>query len=69
MGETIYAWRCNLHLSQEALAEMCGVSQQMISFLESNQRTPSLKLAKRLASVFGITIDKLISNEPASPTM
>ncbi|MBO7669874.1 MAG: helix-turn-helix transcriptional regulator [Oscillospiraceae bacterium] len=64
MGENIYAWRCNLRLSQKELAEKCGVSQQMISFLEINQRTPSLKLAKCLAAVFGITVDELISGRP-----
>lgn len=63
MGEHIYALRVNLGLSQQDLAKKCGVSQQYISFIENDKKLPSLKIAKRLAEILGVTLDRLISEK------
>jgi putative transcriptional regulator len=42
--------------TQESLAEVLGVSRQYIGMLESGARTPTLKLAKKIADYFQVDI-------------
>lgn len=56
----IYTLRRNQKLSQEELAKKCGVSQQHIHWIETGQKSPSLKVAAKLAAALGVTIDELI---------
>lgn len=51
-------------LSQAELAACVSVNQTAISQWERGITTPSLKNAKRLAHVFGCTIDDLYADEP-----
>lgn len=39
--------------SQESIAIACGISQNHLSAIENGSRTPSVKTAKRIASVLG----------------
>lgn len=39
--------------SQQELAKRANMSQSMVSMLETKNRKPSVKCAKRLAEVFG----------------
>ena len=50
-------------LTQQALAEAAGVSRQTIISLESGRYDPSLKLAFRLARVFGVAIEDLFEEQ------
>ena len=43
--------RDNKGLSQEKCAEMVGITQQMLSFIETGSRRPSVETAKALAEV------------------
>ena len=52
--------RRNKKLSQEELARLCGVTQQHIHWIETGQKSPSLKVAAKLAAALGVTIDELI---------
>lgn len=61
MGERIRALRVNLGLSQMELARKCGTSQQHISFIENNERLPSLRILRKIAEIFHVTVDDLIS--------
>ena len=47
--------------SQEELADMIGVSRQTLSKYETGESLPDIEKCKRLANVFGVTIDNLIS--------
>ncbi len=44
-------------LSQAALAKIVGVTRQTIVALETGRYAPSLELAMRLATVFGVRVD------------
>ena len=46
-------------LSQQALADLVGVSRQTIIQLERNRYNPSMLLAYSIAQVFGVTIEEL----------
>lgn len=67
LGQTIQAYRKRAALSQEALAELVGVSRQAVSKWELDEATPEISKLKSLAAAFGITVDQLLSGEiPAS---
>ena len=59
ISENILTFRRESGLSQEALAEKIGVSRQTVAKWESGESTPDLALAAELATVFGITLDRL----------
>lgn len=46
-------------LSQQALAERCGLSKNMIGRYEHGKRIPNIYKAREIADVFGVTIDYL----------
>ena len=48
--------------TQEDLGRAVGVSRQAIIALESNKHDPSLDLAFRLASTFGLKVEDLFEN-------
>jgi putative transcriptional regulator len=45
--------------TQESLAEVLGVSRQYIGMLETGARTPTLKLAKKIADYFQVDISDI----------
>jgi putative transcriptional regulator len=47
----------NGEMTQQALAEACGITRQTIIALEGGRYAPSLELAMRLARVFGKGVD------------
>ena len=44
-------------MTQEKLAQLCGVTRQTIIALEAQKYSPSLELAFRLAHALGRTLD------------
>ena len=46
-------------MTQEALAQLVGVTRQTIIALEADRYVPSLLLAVRLARVFGVPVEEL----------
>ncbi len=46
-------------ISQAALADIVGVTRQTIVALETGRYAPSLELAMRLATVFGVRVDEV----------
>lgn len=44
-------------MTQEALAQACGVTRQTIIALEAGRYAPSLELAFRIARTFGVSVD------------
>ena len=44
-------------MTQQALADACGVTRQTIIALEAGKYAPSLELAFRLARAFGVGVE------------
>ena len=63
-GQIIMKYRRELGLTQEALAQRLGVTNQAVSKWESDQSCPDVALLPVLADLFGITIDQLFGREP-----
>ena len=59
MENLIRILRRELELSQEELAQRCGVSRQTINAIENNKYDPTLSLAFRLARELETTVDRL----------
>ncbi len=60
LGERIRLHRKRIKKSQEELADLIGVSQDLISNWETSKRVPSLEDIEKLARVFGISVHDLI---------
>lgn len=63
LNEKIYWCRKHAGLSQEALAELIGVSRQSISKWETGEASPEISKLPLLAKAFGVTTDWLLSDE------
>lgn len=44
-------------MTQEALAQACGVTRQTVIALEAGRYAPSLELAFRIARAFGVGVE------------
>lgn len=63
IGNIIRYFRELKHLSQAKLAEQIGVSQRNVSYYESGDHIPPADVLKKLASIFGITVDELVGTK------
>lgn len=61
LGESLFQARRRRGLSQEAVAEQLGVSRQTISKWETDETLPDIRQSKRLAVLYGLSLDELIS--------
>lgn len=52
-------------MTQEALAQACGVTRQTIIALEAGRYAPSLALAFRIARAFGVGVEDVFRWEQA----
>jgi len=62
-AEKLKELRTGAGWSQERLAEKLGVSRQAITKWETDAGTPELENLMAVSSLFGISIDELLSNE------
>jgi putative transcriptional regulator len=46
-------------MTQQALADACGVTRQTVIALENGKYAPSLELAFRIAHVFGVGVEEV----------
>ena len=60
LGENLFQARKKKGLSQEAVAEKLVVSRQTISKWETDETLPDIRQAKKLAVLYGLTLDELI---------
>ncbi|NBI66849.1 XRE family transcriptional regulator [Pseudoflavonifractor sp. 60] len=60
LGNHLSLARRKKGLSQEAVAEKLGVSRQTISKWETDETLPDIRQSKRLAVLYGVTLDELI---------
>lgn len=45
--------------TQQDVAKMLNITTSHYGFIETGARTPSLKLAKKISDLYGMSIDKL----------
>lgn len=48
-------------MTQQALADACGVTRQTIIALEAEKYAPSLELAFRIARYFGVGVEEVFT--------
>ena len=60
LGNSLYNSRKKKGLSQEEVAEKLGVSRQTISKWETEETVPDIYQAKKLAKIYGLSLDELI---------
>lgn len=60
LGNNLFNARKGKGLSQEVVAEKLGVSRQTISKWETDETLPDIQQSKKLAVLYGLTLDELI---------
>ena len=63
LGNKIAQYRKSMNITQDALAQQLGVTNQAVSKWESDQCCPDVMLLPKLADIFGITLDELFGRE------
>ena len=59
-GNFLYSLRKNAGLSQSALAEQLGVTNKAISKWETGKAKPTTNTLRKLATLFGLSVDELL---------
>ncbi|TCU64446.1 putative transcriptional regulator [Tissierella praeacuta] len=49
-------------ITQDRLAQMIGISQQMISLIETGKRRPTIEIAKKLEVLFKTPMEELFAD-------
>ena len=60
LGDNIQKFRRGMNISQEELAERCGVSRQAVTKWETSESTPAIEKIIMLADIFSISTDELL---------
>ena len=63
IGEKLVNLRNNASKTQEEVAQQIGVSFNNIEDWETNKATPSIDVLPKIAEVFGISVDFLLSDK------
>ena len=63
LGENIYRLRTQRNMSQGDFADALEVSRQSVSKWENNSAVPELEKLVKMAELFGITLDELVTGE------
>ena len=61
-GHKVAEIRKSQHLSQEELADRCGVHRTYIGFIERGEKSPTLTTVEKIANGLGVCICKLFEN-------
>lgn len=64
-GEKLKHLRENKNLLQKDLGDKLGVTSQTISGWEIDRTRPDYEMLQKIASLFDVSIDYLLSNEPS----
>ena len=60
MAITLKAARVNANLTQTEAAKQLGISKGTLANYEMYRTKPSIELAQRIASLYGMTVDGII---------
>ena len=63
-GENLVRLRKLNRMTQEDVAEKADVTRQAVAKWEAGDSVPDLETGRKLASVFGVTLDDLVTFEP-----
>ncbi len=63
MKTKIKKYRKERGLTQQNLADLLSVRQNTVCLWEQGKRNPSISVCKKLADVFGVTVDEIIGEE------
>ena len=63
LSENMQQLRKMNHMSQEALADIAGVSRQTYAKWESGEAVPDILSCHKIADVFGVNLDDLVNYE------
>ena len=66
MKNRIRVERAEKRITQQELAEKCGVSRQTINAIEKGDYNPTIKLCIGICRVLGLTLNDLFWNEEQS---
>jgi transcriptional regulator with XRE-family HTH domain len=61
LADNIRAFRKEKQLSQEALADMCGLHRTYVGSVERGERNVSLSTLEVLAAALGVTVQQLLT--------
>lgn len=61
LGNSLFHARKRCGMSQEEVAEKLGVSRQTVSKWETDETIPDIRQAKRMALIYGVSLDELIT--------
>lgn len=60
MQINLRAARVNANLTQEEAAKHLGISKGTLASYESNRTKPNIEMAKKMALLYGVTVDDII---------
>jgi len=63
LSERLQSRRERLPLTQEQVSHVLGITRELVSLWETNQRTPSLKQLEQIALLYGVSKDYLLGEE------
>ena len=67
LQDNLFSLRKMKKMSQEELADRIGVSRQTLSKWETGESIPDLEKGRKLADLFGVSLDELMNYEPPGP--
>jgi transcriptional regulator with XRE-family HTH domain len=65
IGKNVKSYREKLHYTQDAIANFLGVKREMISYYENGKRDIDLIKLEKLADLFNIELQDLLTEEPS----
>lgn len=63
-GSAVRTTRTHQHLTQEALAERCGLSQKFIGEIERGVANPTIETVSQIAAALAVEIGELFGTAP-----
>ncbi len=60
-GQNVYRLRNAVELTQEQLAEKADISRRYVQMIEASQYSPTIEVAAKLRSVFGVSWNELMT--------
>jgi transcriptional regulator with XRE-family HTH domain len=67
LAKNIKTFRKEKGISQEELAELCGLHRTYIGSVERHERNVTLSTLEVLASTFGVTVPELLTRHESPP--
>jgi putative transcriptional regulator len=66
LRNTLRELRAGRTMTQQELADAIGVTRQTVIAIELDKYSPSLEVAFRIATVFGVPLEQVFQYEPAA---